>query len=226
LTLYSAILCVLSKSYVVNCTNVSICATLDRWFGHGITSFISLSETHDVVWMSGSPYVMLAKCGLLVLVGLLGIWLFRGPYDRSARATVAEWSTVFLVAAILGTQTWKAYLVVLLLPMTLFVATWQDQNVQLSFRRKLLVLTWLAAVLSLAGAGDLFPANIVAQVSLASIVSLTGAYVLGMLFWYRFQHRRQPFVKELPRGRPYSPSPLTGLASPGDPADNSTPCTS
>jgi len=169
----------------VTSMNVSVYATVDRWVGYGIAPFTFTSPATDALPSSGSRYTAPVVGALLALTTLLGLWLFRGPYDPRHRSTVAEWSTVFLVASLFGTVTWKAYFVVLLLPMTLFVATWRDQDVEPAFRRRLQILTWSAFVLSLAGAGDLFPGNLAVRMQMAFLLTVMGLGILGILFWYR-----------------------------------------
>ncbi len=175
------------KGLSVGLANMSVYAMFDRWIGHGMTPLASpgvfaLSPSHDfrVFWFAGA---------LVLLTASLGVWLFRGPYDRKSRATVAEWSVVFLVAAIFGALTWKHYLVVLLLPMTLFVAVWRDETMPPAFRRRLRLLTWLVYLPSLSGASDIVGGYWYARLQTGSILTMMSLLILGMLFWCKYKLR-------------------------------------
>jgi len=163
--------------------NLAVYAMFDRWIGHGWTPFASPGGF--VLQPSHHPEVLLAYAGVALPTALAAAWLFRGPYDRDSRAAVAEWSAVFLAAAIFGTLTWKHYLVVLLLPMTLFVATWRDENVSPAFRRRLRALTWCAFPPSLACAPALLGGELSVRLESGSLLTITALFLLGVLFWYR-----------------------------------------
>jgi hypothetical protein len=174
---------VLRTGWGVGKMNLSVYAMFDRLLGHGLVPFTVPGS--DALRASGSGTVTVAVAGLLALVTWLGLRLFRGPYDPRHRATVAEWSTVLLVASLFGTVTWKAYLVVLLLPMTLFVATWRDDDTDPAFRRRLRALTWLAFLPGLATASDLAGRSLAWRLEMGSILTFMGLLILGLLFWYR-----------------------------------------
>ena len=184
----------------VDSMNLSTYAMFDRWLGHGIVPFTV--RPFEVLPRSGNSHTILAAGGLLALVALLGLWLFRGRYNPKNRAALAEWSTVFLVASVFGTVTWKNYLVVLLLPMTLFVATSRNGQVELPFRRKLRTLAWLAFVLGVAGGSDVVQGNLARRLQTGSILTLMSLLILGTLFWYRSRILSATAVADVDRGEP------------------------
>ena len=167
--------------------NISVFAALDRHLGHGLVPF-AVQGFNDLA-PSGSAIVDTALVAALFLLAAVGVWLFRGPYDPASRAAVAEWSIVLLVASLFGTVAWKAYLVVLLLPMALFVATWRDTSPPEGFRVRLRLLTWLSFVLGLVAESDLVGRRLAWRLEMGSLPTLMALLVLGTLFWYRGRQR-------------------------------------
>jgi len=177
---------ILREDLSVGGLNLSVYAMFDRWIGQGMTPFLAPGSL-EYLRPSHHPMVPWAASALILPAALLGAWLFRGPDDRTSRAAIAEWSAVFLAAALFGTLTWKHYLVVLLLPMTLFVATWQDDRLDLAFRRRLQALTWLSFLPSLAGANDLVGGGLAMRLQTGSILTMMSLFLLGILYWYRYR---------------------------------------
>ena len=173
----------LSAGWGVGMMNLSVYAMADRMLGHGMIPFAAPGVLDLAA--SGRPAVLWVVGGLLALVTAAACWLFRGPYDARRRSAVAEWSVVLLVAALFGTVAWKAYLIVLLLPMVLFVATWRDAAVDAGFRRTLRALTWVTFTLGLGTATDLVGRDLAGHLEMGSIQTLMALLLLGMLFWYR-----------------------------------------
>lgn len=173
----------LSAGWPVGKMNLSVYAMIDRAVGHGIVPFSVAG--FDALDPSGAPAVRWLMLALLAIVTLLACALFRGAYDPRARRTVAEWSVVLLVGALFGTVTWKAYLVVLLLPMILFVATWRDPAVTAAFRGRLRMLCWLSFALGMATATDLVGRSLSGRLEMGSLQTWMALLVLGTAFWYR-----------------------------------------
>ncbi len=169
--------------WTVGKMNISVFAMLDRMVGHHLVPFTV--PGYNELTPSGSPAVGLALAGSLAIVAGLGLWLFRGPYDSARRATMAEWCTVVLVASLFGTVAWKAYLVVLLLPMALFVATWRDPSVEPAFGARLRALTWLAFALGMLANDDLVGQRLAWRLEMGSLLTIMALLILGTLFWYR-----------------------------------------
>ena len=163
--------------------NFSVFAMFDRIIGHGYVPFLH-PGSNDIP-ASGRPLVTVAVIVALFLVALAGMRTFRGPYEPRSRAVVAEWSIVFLVASLFGTVAWRHYLVVLLLPMTLFVATWLDGYVDPGFRGKLKAITWIAFVMGIATASDLTGHALATRLEMGSLLTMMALLLLGTLFWYR-----------------------------------------
>ncbi len=97
--------------------NQSVFAMFDRFIGHHLTPFNVVPTS--VLPESGHPAVLLATVGLLVVVTLLSLWLFRGRIAPTAPASLAEYGVVLIVSAVFGSIAWKFYFVVLLLPLML-----------------------------------------------------------------------------------------------------------
>jgi len=173
----------LRAGWSVGKMNISVYAALDRVIGHDLVPLAS--PGFNALPPSGDPRVRLGLALCLLALLVLGLVTFRGAYDPAARTTVAEWSIVLLVANLFGTVAWKAYLVVLLLPMALFVATWRDQAVTAEFRRRLRTLTWAGFALGLAAADALVGRSLSWRLEMGSVPTLMALLVLGMLFWYR-----------------------------------------
>lgn len=163
--------------------NVSVYAMVDRIVGHGMVPLTVPGI--DNVAPSGSRVVTFVILGALLLVTALACWWFRGRYDPRSRSAVAEWSITLLVAAIFSPLTWKYYLVVLLLPMTLFVATWRDPGVDPLFRRRLRLLTWLSFALGMAAADLFVGRNLASRLEMSSFPTMMALVALGALYWYR-----------------------------------------
>jgi len=163
--------------------NVSVYAALDRIIGHGLVPFATagISELPS----SNDPRVTAALAASVLAILAAGLLVFRGPYDPAARATVAEWSVVLLVANLFGTVAWKAYFVVLLLPMALFVATFADPGVVQGLRRRLRWLTGVSFVLGLAATDLLVGPSLAWRLEMGSLPTLMALLILGTLFWYR-----------------------------------------
>ncbi len=171
----------------VGAMNVSVQAMVDRIIGHGIVPFTVPGI--DNIAPSGSPVVRWVMVGALALVAALAGWWFRGRYDPRSRSAVAEWSIVLLVAVIFSPLTWKYYLVVLLLPMTLFVATWRDPGVDPRFRRRLRSLTWLSFAVGMAAANVLVGDSLARRLEMSSFPTMMSLIILGTLYWYRARVR-------------------------------------
>ena len=163
--------------------NVSVYAMIDRILGHHLVPFAI--PGFDNLAPSGSSIVNALLLVLLAAVTGLACWCFRGGYRPRDRSTVAEWSIVMLVGAIFSPLTWKFYLIVLLLPMTLFVGTWRDERIDEHFRSKLKWLTWIAYGIAMAAANVLVGNEIAYRLEMGSAITVSSLLILGTLFWYR-----------------------------------------
>lgn len=193
---WAAWLAVVDAGWGVGRRNLSVFAMIDRIVGHGFVPLLDPAITH--VQASGSSMVTYVAIGALVLVAAIGLWLFRGPYRPHERAAHAEWSVVFLVAALFGTVTWKHYLVVLLLPAALFVATWRDSRVPAPFAHRLQVVYWLAFAMSVATASDLTGRAVASRLEMASLPTMMALMILAALFWYRARFVPEPEAAPAP----------------------------
>jgi len=163
--------------------NDSVFAMLDRIAGHHLVPFSSAGI--DNLAPSGSAAVRVLLLALMLLVTAAACWLFRGRYDPARRTAVAEWGIVLLVGVIFSPLTWKFYLVVLLLPMTLFVASWMDSTVDLRFRQRLRWLTWLAFAMGFSAAEILVGPSFAWRMEMGSMLTFMALLILATLYWYR-----------------------------------------
>jgi alpha-1,2-mannosyltransferase len=131
-----------AEGWGVGKMNQSVYAMLDRFLGHGMVPF-AVRGANDVP-ASGAPEVALAVAVALAAVLVAAGWAFRGRPNPDHPAALAEWSAVFLVAALFGPVTWKAYLVVTLLPHALLYAAARDPARDAATRR-IAAATLLAA---------------------------------------------------------------------------------
>ena len=106
--------------------NQSVYAMIDRWIGHGMVPFSVMGA--DGIPASDDPRVVVGVALLAAIVALLGLAIFRDGGRRGSWPDLAEWSVVFICSAIFGPVSWKAYLVVLLLPNTLLFAAWRSSR--------------------------------------------------------------------------------------------------
>ncbi len=91
-----------------------------------------------------------------------------GVADASAPA--AEWSVVFIVSALFAPVTWKAFLVVLLLPNALLFAAWRCSGLDPSTRRTARLGLLVASVIALLT---------------SSVLTIAALVLLGGSLWLR-----------------------------------------
>ncbi|HET9985854.1 MAG TPA: glycosyltransferase family 87 protein [Longimicrobiales bacterium] len=170
--------------------NLSVYAMTDRIVGHGFIPFALPGV--DAVPASGHPAVLWVAGGILLAATLAACLIFRGPYEPRGRAAVAEWGVVLLVAALFGTVTWKAYLVVVLIPMTLFVAAWREAATDPVVRRRLRLVAWASFVASLGSAADIVGRDLFGRLEMGSLQTFNALALLGALLWYRARVAEAP----------------------------------
>src|SRR6185295_11093714 len=98
---------------------------------------------------------------------------------------LAEWSAVFVVAAVFGPVSWKSYLVVGLLPTTLLFAVWRSAG--LDGRTRAGAGRVLLAVFLLGGltAPGLIGRAAAERLEMSSVVTLAALALLGGILWLR-----------------------------------------
>ena len=104
-----------SITWGVGHMNQSMPAMWDRYVGHGVVPFVT-EPVHELPGSGSTAARLLGHATLAVMAGL-ALWRFRGALRPRGRVVLVEWSIVFLVGAMCGPVAWKAYLVVLLLPL-------------------------------------------------------------------------------------------------------------
>jgi hypothetical protein len=162
--------------------NQSVFAMWDRFLGHRMTPFATRGA--DFVPESGERAVMVALALTLVVVAALALLAFgrRGP---AGWARLAEWSVVFLVAALFGPVAWKAYLVVLLLPNALLYAAWRDPALDPRTRRVAGGVLLAAFLIGGLTAHGIVGRAVAERLEMTSVVTLSTLVLLGGLLWLR-----------------------------------------
>lgn len=163
--------------------NQSVFAMWDRFLGHGMLPF-TVAGTNDVP-ASGGAWISAAVIGSLAAVTMLALVLFRGRPKRENWATLAEWSVVFIVSAIFAPVTWKAFLVVLLLPNALLFAVWRRSDLDPGTRRAAGWLLASAFVIGTLPSPGLVGKWLAGALEMASAVTVSALLLLGASLWLR-----------------------------------------
>ena len=173
---------VVAAGWGVGKMNQSLYAMWDRWIGRGM-GLATAGE--NWVPASGDPLVTVAVIASIATITGLALWLFRGNPERDRWVTVTEWSVVFIASALFGPVSWKAYLVVLLLPNAVLFAAWRSPQFDPSTRRwsglalaTFFVLGWLPSP-------GLVGKALAGRLEMASVVTLATLVILGQLLRLR-----------------------------------------
>jgi hypothetical protein len=172
-----------ARGWGVGKMNQSVFAMLDRLIGHGMAP---LSEPgRNGVPASGDPWVTVALAAVVLVVALLGVRTFRGWIAPGGWAAQAEWSIVFLCAAIFGPVAWKAYLVVLLLPNTLLFAVARARPLAGPTRAVAGIALGLSFALAQLASRPLVGKWTADALEMSSVVTVAALVMLAGLFWTR-----------------------------------------
>lgn len=163
--------------------NQSIFAMLDRWIGHGMAPFTAAGASG--VPASGDPRVLAALVLVGAVVALAVLLAFRGAVRQDSWPALAEWSVVFICSALFAPVTWKAYLVVLLLPNTLLFAVWRSPEVRASTRRAAGLALLAAFVLGGLTASGLAGKRLAGRLGMTSAVTMAGLVLLAGSLGFR-----------------------------------------
>ena len=162
--------------------NLSVYAMWDRIVGHHLVPFAT--PGYDALPPSGRPIVGVLLALSLLVAALLTLWSFaRRATDH--RAELAEWSVVFLVAALFGTVAWKAYLVVLLLPNALLLDAWRAPELEPGLRRGAAGVLLAAFAIGVLTTDGLWGRSVGGRLEMGSIVTLAALVMLTGLWWFR-----------------------------------------
>jgi alpha-1,2-mannosyltransferase len=162
--------------------NQSVFAMWDRWLGHGMLPF-TVRGMNDLP-ESGALVVIVVSAFTLGLITAAACWLFRGEENDDWR-TATEWSIVLIVSALFGPLTWKAYLVVLLLPHTLLFAAWRSVRLDARTRRMVGWVLLVAVVLGTLPSPGLVGKTLAGMLEMSSAVTLSALILLAGLLWFR-----------------------------------------
>ena len=176
------------RGWSVGKMNLSVYAMWDRIVGHGLVPFAvpGFNELRP----SGDPRVTLALALSLAAVTVLALWTFGAGSPDERRARLAEWSIVFLLAALFGTVAWKAYLVVMLLPAMLLYEVWRSPDAAPDLRRGAALTLAASFVLGGLTSDDLIGTSLAWRLEMGSIVTLAALVQLGGLLWLRWRLTR------------------------------------
>lgn len=163
--------------------NQSVFAMWDRFLGQHMLPFSVRGA--DELPESGEPLVLVAVALSLAVVTVLVLRVFRAPSGRDGWGAVAEWSIVFIVAALFGPVSWKAYLVVLLLPNALLFAVWRSPRVAARTRRVAGGVLLVAFVIGGLTAHGLVGRAVAETLEMTSVVTMAALVLLGGLLWLR-----------------------------------------
>jgi hypothetical protein len=163
--------------------NQSVYAMFDRYIGHGVTP---LNVTAiNFMPESGNAAVTLTTGGVLLLITVLALLLFRGSEAANSPASLTEYSIVFIISALFGPLAWKAYLVVLLCPCMLLVGVMRGGRLDPLERR--VVAAGLGVYFVAAGltAPGLIGQRLAGALEMLSCTTLGTLVMLGTLLWLR-----------------------------------------
>ncbi|MEC7583036.1 MAG: glycosyltransferase family 87 protein [Planctomycetota bacterium] len=168
----------------VSTMNQSIFAMWDRFLGHGVTLLTPPMTGHSPA--SGDPAIPVATVITVAALAAVGLWasLCRKGETLGRLGKTAEWSAVFVAAAICGPVAWKAYMVVFLLPNVLLFAIWRSEDFDPRTRRLAGTTMWLAFALGMLTATGFVGKfiglrfHMMSAVTLAAITLVVGCLLL------------------------------------------------
>jgi len=163
--------------------NQSLFAMVDRYLGHGVRPWnaTALNELQQSV----DPRVALALGTIIAAITVTALVLFRHRATPDSPAALAEYGVVFIISAIFGPLTWKAYLVVLLFPYMFLVACIRQGG--LTSRQRRIITGALIASFVFGGLATpgLIGKHLAASLEMLSNSTLAALVVLLTLFWIR-----------------------------------------
>ena len=172
----------LAVGWGVGKMNQSVFAMWDRFIGHGLLPFTSGGVGY--IRESGNPLVVAAVAATASVIAACSLWAFRRP-SANRWADLAEWSVVFIVGALFGPVSWKAYLVVLLLPTALLFAAWCEPRLDPRTRRILGVLLLVAFLMGGLNSPGFVGKRLAGTLEMAGFPTLSGLLLLGGCLWLR-----------------------------------------
>jgi alpha-1,2-mannosyltransferase len=169
--------------------NQSVHAMFDRALGHGLPPF---AEGTNVLPESGDPAVLGAVVLAAVAVAAVALAASRGPVAPGGRAALAEWSALFLAAALFAPVMWKAYLIVALLPNALLFAAWRSSGPDSRARRVLGAVLLSAFALGVLTTRSVVGTDLAWRFEMTSTVTWAALILLGGVLWLRARTARGP----------------------------------
>ena len=122
-----------------------------------------------------------------VLAGITvaACWLFRGREPADSPASLAEYSSIFIVSALFGPLAWKAYLVVLLCPCMLLVALLRRGHLGSGERRGIMAALGIYFALSGLTTPGLLGKQLAGTLEMLSVTTVATLTLLLVVLWLR-----------------------------------------
>jgi hypothetical protein len=117
---------------------------------------------------------------------------------QGSRASLAEWSIVFVVAVLFGPVARLYYFVVLLLPNMLLYAVWRGPDTRASLRRLAAVTLFVPFIMGTVASPELIGDRFSEILEMSSVLTMAVLVTLAGLLWLR----------------PYLPEEETALEAP------------
>ncbi len=174
----------------VDYMNQSLAAMWERFAGYGLAPFAS-EPLRDVA-RSGHTLPIVLTWATLGLLAAVALWRFRGALRPGGRVELLEWSVVLIVGAIGGPVTWKAYFVVLLLPLSLLWALQRDAECSRRVRRLALGCLGVGALFLMLPTRDLVGKHLARGLEQASVFTVGALLLIAGLFLLHAWVRAEP----------------------------------
>jgi hypothetical protein len=155
----------------------------DRFIGHAMAP-LTVGGI-DQLPTSGDPRVAVAVGATLAVVVVLAAWAWGGRPRPDGWAVLAEWSAVFIVAALFGPVAWKHYLVALLLPNTLLFAVWRSPDLPRPLRQAAGGVLLGAFLIGGLTAPGFLGMGLAERLEMASVITVSSLLILGAMLWLR-----------------------------------------
>jgi Glycosyltransferase family 87 len=181
-----------ARGWGIGKMNQSVLAMWDRLLGEGMLPL--LTPGVNAIRRSGDPVVVAMTLLTIAAFVLLALWAVRVGSDSEPGSMAAEWSAVFIASAIFAPVTWKAYLVVLLLPNTLLYAAWRSDRLDEGSRRLAGITLWTGFILGGLTSRGIVGKTLAGRLEMTSIVTISALIVLSGILLLRRRLGERPFL--------------------------------
>ncbi len=160
--------------------NQSMPAMWDRYVGLGVVPFVT--EPSHAVASSGQVLPQVLTLATMAAAALAALWRFRGTQPADGPRAVVEWSIVLLVGASFGPVSWKAYLVVLLVPYALLFALRRRTDLSAGVRGWCTLLLVIGLVFTTLPTRDLLGRTLTRHLETGSVFAIGVLLLIAGLF--------------------------------------------